>query len=208
MLNALTESPIFKHPKVWWMPFVSLTMTLYGILVLQWNLQPIVFLFWFELFLVVVFSMIRMLFAMGEKTLLAALPMKLMLLMFGTLMGGAMLLLAVTFTFKAFVEGDYKGFSSINLQMRGLSAAYLMGLIIHYFANGAYKTANPYLELMKSFVYLLVFLAFLMAITMHLLPNFPQLNQARWVAISIVLLKFVFDWLFHKVNSKIKSEGF
>jgi Family of unknown function (DUF6498) len=200
MSSSILESPILKYPKPWWLPFISLFMTLYGILMLQWDLKPIIFLFWWEVILMVGTALIRMLCALDKRPFLETLTSKITLLFGGIVMGGAMIMFAVTFSINAFEKGDTNGLASISIQTRMMTIAYLTGLLIHYFANGRYLIANPGTELFRTLMHLLVLLAFLMAITMHILPAFPQWNQARWVAIAVVVLKFGVDWLFSKIN--------
>ncbi len=191
---------MLRHAKPWWQPFLSFFVTLYGILVLGWNLQPIVFLFWWEIILMVGAALIRMLFAMDGRPFFNNFLQKIMLLVTGGILSGAMILLAVTFSFKAFEGGlQSEGFDKIPVQTRLLTAGYALGLIFHFFANGRYKTASPMGELMRTLVHLLVLLAILMALTMHLIPAYPQLNQAKWVGVAVVVIKFAVDWLFSRI---------
>lgn len=60
-------------------------------------------------------------------------------------------------------------------------------------------------ELARPFVHMLVLLAFLQALTMHLIPKYPQLNQAMWVAIALVVLKFMVDMLFARIGKSTLS---
>jgi hypothetical protein len=86
-----------------------------------------------------------------------------------------------------------------------LIAGNVIALAVHFFMNGRYKTANPMGELMSSFIHLLVLLALIMALTMHLIPQFPQLNQALWMGVSIVVIKFIVDMLFSKIREPFKE---
>ena len=85
-------------------------------------------------------------------------------------------------------------------QTNAMTIAYVAGLIVHYFLNGQYKTAHPFVEFMKTFAHLLMLLAFLMVITMHLLPAHPEWNKAHWVAVAVVAIKFLVDRLFMKFD--------
>jgi hypothetical protein len=82
-----------------------------------------------------------------------------------------------------------------------------MGLALHYFANGRYKTANPMGELMQTMVHILILLALLMVLAMHLIPAFPQLDQAKWVGVAVVLTKFVVDLGFSRFRRLEVLEG-
>ena len=197
----ILDSPVLRQAKPWWQPFLSFFVTLYGILVLGWNLQPIVVLFWWEIILMVGAALIRMFFAMDSRPFFDNFLQKIMLLVTGGILSGAMVLLAVTFSFKAFEGGlQSEGFDKIPFQTRLLTAGYVLGLIFHFFANGSYRTASPMGELMRTLVHLLVLLALLMVLTMHLIPANPQLNQAKWVGVTVVVVKFGVDWLFSRID--------
>lgn len=201
MQHSILDTPLIRHPKPWWQPFLSLFVTLFGILALGWNLQPIVILFWWEIILMVGAALIRMLFALDGKPFFNNILPRIAMLFAGGIMSAAMVMLAVTFSFKAFDGGVRSdGFDEIPAQTRILTAGYVLGLAVHFFANGRYKTAHPMNELMRTLVHLLVLLALLMVLTMHLIPAYPQLNQARWVGISVVGVKFAVDWMFSRIN--------
>jgi Family of unknown function (DUF6498) len=198
--NLSRLGSLAQQPKPWWIPFFSLFIILHGILILHWDLQPIIFMFWWEVILMVGAALIRMVFALNGQPVQHLILQKIFLLMGSIVMGGVMIMFAIVFSFNAFQEGDSKGLSTINIQTNTMTAGYIVGLIFHYFRNGQYKTAEPWTEMIKTFVHLLVMLAFLMVITMHLLPAFPAWNKAKWVAIAVVIVKFCADWLFTRVN--------
>jgi hypothetical protein len=206
MPNNIIESPLLQHPKAWWLPIISLLITLHGIFFLGWSLQPIVIVFWWEVILMIGAALVRMLFAMDDKPFLETLFTKIWMLGGGIVMGGAFVMFSMVFTFKVFDSGvDTVGFAKIGTQIKMLQLSHVVGLIVHYFMNGRYKKANPAGELMLTLVHLLVLLAFLMVLTMHLIPTFPQLNQALWVGVSLVVLKFLIDMLFSKINKPFKE---
>ena len=197
-LNRLGS--LAQQPKPWWIPFFSLFILLHGILILHWDLQPIVFMFWWEVILMVGAALVRMVFALNGQPVQHLILQKISLLMGSMLMGSILIMLSVVFSFNAFNAGDFKGMGKIYIQTNTMTAAYIVGLLFHYFRNGQYKTADPWAEVIKTFVHLLVILTFLMVITMHLLPIFPEWNNAKWVAIAVVIVKFCADWLFNRVH--------
>jgi Family of unknown function (DUF6498) len=205
MINKIIQSPSIQMNRPWWMPFVSLLITLHGILWLHWDLQPIVFLFWWEVILMLGAALIRMLFALDNQPFLNTLFSKIGLLFGGLIMAGAFIMLTVTFTFKAFEGGSFTGLGNIHYQTNMMTAGYAIGLALHYFMNGRYKTASPFGELMLPFVHLLILLGLLQVLTMHLIPTYPELNQAVWVAVALVVLKFIIDLLFSKINQPVKA---
>jgi hypothetical protein len=206
MINKILASPLLQTPKAWWLPIISLCITIHGIIFLGWNLQPIVMFFWWEVIVMLCAAFVRMLFAMDSKPFLNTILPKIGMLVFGLVMGIAFVMLTVTFTFKVFSNGfDTAGMDSLSSKVDILIAGQILGLLIHFFANGRYKTANPMGELMSVFIHLLVLLALIMVLAMHLIPNYPQLNQALWVGVSVVVIKFIVDMLFSKINKPFKE---
>ena len=201
MTNSILDTSLLRTAKPWWYPFLSLSVLLYGIVVLGWNMQPIVVMFWWETILMSAAALIRAFFALDGRSFFFNLLQKLFFLFGGTLMFGAMIMLAVTFSIKVFDKGvDTAGYEKIPGQTNVLIFGYVMGLALHYFANGRYKTASPMGELMQTMVHLLILLTLLMVLAMHLIPAFPQLDQARWVGLAVVLTKFVVDLGFNRLS--------
>jgi hypothetical protein len=205
MGNRFVSSPFFQYPAPWWIPVISMAIIVYGMLFLGWHIQPIVFFFWWEIVLMISAALVRMFFSLNGQPFFEKLLFRLGLLAAGIVFGIMFVMLSVTFTFKAFENFSGGELQGIGHQIRLLQLSYLAGIIIHFFANGRYKTADPFEELSGVFIHLLILLAFLMAITMHLIPRYPQLNQALWVAIAVVVLKFLVDLLFAKIGQPIKT---
>lgn len=203
MIN-IQYKPWISQAKPWWIPFISLFVCLYGILVQDWNLNPIIFLFWWELMLMLGAAILRMLFAMDGRPVLALLAQKAGLLLFSLVMGGAMIMLAVSFSIKAFEPENSETLAAVPLQSRIMAIGYALGLALHFFLNKRYKRANPASELMHTFAQLLILLALLMAISMHFLPAYPGLNQAKGVAVAVVGIKFLVDFLFNRIRGPLK----
>ena len=203
--NQLTESPLLRHPKPWWLPVLSLAVTLYGILVLHWDLKPVVFMFWWEVILIVASALLRTLFALDGRPYFENFGQRIFLLLGGAVMGSAFIMFSVAFTIGAFTGNDYSALAGIADETRVMTAGYVLGLVIHYFGNGSFRKASPAAELMRSFAHLLVLMAFLQALTMHLIPKYPQLDQAVWVAVALVVLKFIVDMLFARIGKPLRD---
>jgi Family of unknown function (DUF6498) len=202
----IIEQPWIKHPKAWWLPVVTLSVTLFGIIGLGWSLYPVVIVFWWEVIMMVFVALVRMLFSLDSQPFVHHLWLKFMLLIGGVLLGGLFIMFSVVFTFSAFGDNQsMDGMSTIPHQIRAVQLSYLVGLVLHFFANGRYKTANPASELMVTFMHLLILIALLMVVTQHLIPRFPHLNQAMWVGVAVVTLKFLIDLLFSGFGSVVKG---
>jgi hypothetical protein len=207
-MNNIIEKYITHQPLAWLPPVVSLLVTLSGVLFFGWSTQPIVVVFWWEVVLMVGTALLRVLFALDGRPVMDLLFQKIGLLVGGAIMGGAFVMFSVVFTFGAMDIEHTNGWGDMSHQIRTVQVGYLLGLVLHYFVNGRYQTANPTGELLTTLIHLLFLMAPLMAITMHLLPKFPQLNQAKWVCVAVVVLKFLVDMLFAKLGAEIVRSGF
>lgn len=207
MSPALPQHPLLQAQRPWWQPAVSLVVTLYGILVQGWGMQAVVFLFWWETILIVGAGLVRTLFALDGKPVLSTLGIKLGALLFGTVMGGAMIMLAVVFSITGMSEAGAAddSLADVSLQSWLLLASYAFGLVFHFLLNGRFRTANPPGEMLGSLMHLLVLLAMIMPITMHLLPNYPHLDQARYVALTVVVVKFLGDTVLSRHQEHLKE---
>lgn len=200
------QHPRFKAQRPWWLPGVSLAITLYGILVQGWGMQAVVIVFWWEALLIIVSGLIRALFAFDGKPVLATLPIKLIVIPFGVVMGGAMIMLTVVFSMKGvtFDAGD-DSVANVGTECTLLLGSYALGLVLHYFLNRRFLAANPIGEMGVPLMHMLVMLCMIMPITMHLLPNYPHLETARYVALTVAVVKFVGDTIFTRLHAHAYS---
>ena len=203
-IRSFFAAPLQQHTRPWWLPVLTLCITLYGIFVLHWDLKPIVFLFWWEVILIVGSALVRMLFALDGRRFTDNIGQKIFFLLGGMVMGGAFVMFSVAFTFQAFSGNNYSALAGVADEVRIMAAGYALGLVIHYFGSGYFRKASPAAEVMGPFVHLLLLLALLQALTMHLIPRYPQLDQATWVAVALVVLKFVVDMLFAQIRKPAK----
>lgn len=206
MSSAPLNLPRRLARRPWWQPLASLAITLYGVLADGWGMKAIILLFWWETFLLIGAGLVRAAFAFDGKGILATLPTKLVVLPFGVVMGGAIIMLTVVFSFEGMnAPGDDSlGQGAFESQM--LFASYVIGLVVHYFFNGRFRAANPAGEMMLPLFHMTALLSLIMPITMHLLPSYPHLDQARWVALTVVAVKFVVDSIFGRFQDRIKQE--
>ncbi len=206
MNNWKTHS-LLRIQRPWWLPILSVSITLFGVLVLHWGLFPIIFFFWWEVILMVGAALIRSFFSLEGGGFWHNIGQRLVLLAGGSLLGGTFILFAIVFSLKAVDTTDMSGFGDIGIQANLMTIGAIAGLTLHFFGNGRFRTAQPFGELMLTFANLLVVLAILQVFTMHLIPKYPQLEQARWIAIAVVGVKFVVDLLFLKIGSFVQKHS-
>lgn len=175
-----------------WIPFISIAISLYCIVVLNFDFQHIIILFIWELFLVMFFALIRMLYA-NEGLYLQ----KLIWLILGLLAGAFFIVLSISILSKS-IEGMSVLDEMVRVleQISILFVGYVEATFSNYFRNNYYKTAMPRNQ-MSSFIHVLTILAILQLFTIHLLPNYPMLNQAKYGVISLIIVKFCVDYFFN-----------
>ncbi len=203
----MVDKYLLRNPLPWWLPILSIALTLYGILFLDWHIFPIIFFFWWEVILLVGAALIRMFFSLDGGPFYKNLLLRVFLLGSGLVLGGAFIVFAIVFSFDAIETGKTwsGGMADISIQIQIMTAATVLGLVLHFFANGRFRRANPFSELIATFAQLLTVLAILQVFTMHLIPKYPALEQAKWIAIAVVAVKFGVDLLFYKIGKLIKS---
>jgi hypothetical protein len=201
-----SQHPLLQAQRPWWQPAVSLAITLYGILVHGWGMQAIVLLFWWETLLIIGAGLIRAMFALDGKPVLSTLGQKILVLPFGVVMGGAMIMLSVAFSLDGmkFTAGD-GSLGNFGTESRLLLASYALGLLLHYFLNRRFRAANPVGEMMAPLLHLLGMLCMIMPITAYLLPNYPDLDTTRYVAVTIAAVKFISDTIFTRLHDHARS---
>lgn len=186
------------------MPWLSLVISLFGILALGWNLFPVIYLFWWEIILAVGAALVRTLFALDRKSFFQNLPLRLLLLVAGGSLGIAIVVLSIAFSIKGLsAVSSAGGLANLPVQVSILMAGTVLHLIFNYFNNGKYREAQPFAELIHTFAYMVVLLSLLMVLTMHLIPSYPQLSDAKWIAGAVVLVKFVVDGIWGKFGKTI-----
>lgn len=186
------------------LPWLSLFISLYGILALEWNLFPVIYLFWWEIMLAVGAALVRTLFALDGTSFFKTLLFRLFLLVAGSVLGGAIIVLAIAFSIKGMNLGSSsEGLARIPWQVGILATGAVLHLIFNYFYNGKFRSAQPMAEWMHTFAYMVVVLSLLMALTMHLIPSYPQLSDAKWVAGAVVSVKFIVDWIWGKFGKML-----
>ena len=196
MQNNFIDTILRKSQTSRWIPYLSLLLSLFGILFLNWNYQNSIILFVLEIFLMLTFSIVKMLFALDEQPFYKTIKDKIIYLVFGTFIGLFFVVFSVMFISKS-IQTDviFHQIRTLDYQIVTLTSSYFLDLFINYFTNQKFKLVSP-MSQMVPFIHVLVILAFLQAFTGHLLPNFPNLNQAVWGIVALVLVKFFVDLLF------------
>lgn len=186
------EKPIQKNG----LPILSLLLSLFGILFLAWDYQHLIVLFVAEVFLMLLLALIKVFFAQSELPFSKTLTERLVYLMFGCGIGALFVTFSVTFLSKSIQFQDiFEELKKVNYQIFILTLGYFHNLFFDYFRNQKYKEAIP-MNQMAPFLHVWIILAILQAFTGHLLPRYPNFDQAVWGIVVLVILKFLVDMFF------------
>src|SRR5690606_11330383 len=98
MSHFFTAQPLLSRTRAWWLPILSLCITLFGILVLDWHVFPVIFFFWWEVILMVAAALIRMLFSLDGGGFFHNLHLRIFLLIAGGVLGATMIIFAILFS--------------------------------------------------------------------------------------------------------------
>lgn len=118
-------------------------------------------------------------------------------------------MLTVAFTIDVFKDFDFESFAGIQVAVLTLAGNYLLVLVLGFFFSGRFKKANPVAELVSTFVYLLILLVLIMAITQHFIPSLNLTNNSMWIGLAVILIKFVVDFLasYFRIPESVTVEG-
>lgn len=196
MMTNLLASAIKKPIQKKGLPILSLLLSLFGILFLAWDFQHIIVLFVAEVFLMLLFALIKVFFAQNELPFSKTLTERLVYLMFGFGIGALFITFSITFLSKSVHFQDvFEELKKVDYQIFILTLGYFSNLFFDYFGNQKHKEAVPMYQ-MLPFLHVWIILAILQAFTRHLLPKYPNLDQAVWGIVALVILKFLVDMLF------------
>ena len=180
-----------------WMPFISMAISLYCILLLKYDYQHIIILFIWEILLIMFFSLIRMLYANEGLPSSKVYVEKFIWLVLGLAWGSFFIVLSFSILSKSLKSESFiDELVGVLEQISILFVGHVEAIFSNYFRNNRYKMAEPRNQ-MASFIHVLVILAFLQLFTSHLIPSYPILDQAVWGIVALVLVKFCVDLLFN-----------
>ena len=196
MTENFTEAFIQKSQQSPWLPVFSMLLSLFGVVFLNVDFQHIIILFVSEIIVMLLLSLIRMVFAMNELPFNKTVVEKLVYLGLGIFIGSLFVTFSLIIIREAIQTATFFAeIRKIQYQIYVLTFGYIVGLFSNYFASEKFKSASP-ISQMTPYIHVLAILAFLQAFTVHLLPSFPNLNQAVWGIVALVLVKFLIDLLF------------
>ena len=196
MHNNFIDTIFQKQQTSRWIAYLSVLLSLFGILFLNWDYQYLIILFVCEVFLMLLFAIIKMLFALDEQPFYKTIKDKIIYLVFGTFIGTFFVVFSVMFISKSIQTNViFHQIRTMDNQIATLTLTYFIDLFVNYFGNQKFRLVSP-MSQMVPFIHILIILAFLQAFTGHLLPNFPNLNQSVYGIVALVLVKFFVDLLF------------
>ena len=189
-------------PALWLL--VQLLIPIVGVLFLDWNLFGLIYLFWFELILIGLFGLLRILTALGGASPLQGLLARLGSAAFFVILYGALLMIALSFSM---VHMDWNSLlGELPTDNRGLgpstwvlAAVFLLEWLGSYIFSGQYRQAFPLLELFRVFALTLP----LAIIIVFVLSPYAQKLEGRHantvVVLGILLAKTLIAFLVERL---------
>ena len=201
MQENIIESVFQKTNNKPILPIFSMFISLFNIVFLQSEFQDIIILFVCEITLMLVFAIIRMLFALNEMPFYETAMQKVILLIGGIFIGILFVVFSVMFMSES-IRTDiiFSEIRKIKYQIYLLIFGYFSTLIFHYFGNQKFRTAAPMAQ-MLPFFQVLTILAILQGFTGHLFIEFKGLNHAVAGVVALVIVKFLVDLLFSFIQN-------
>ena len=142
------------------------------------------------------FALIKMFLAMNDLPFYKTLMEKLFYIPAAMLIGILFLVFSFMFMKESIkIDTFIPEIRKVQAEIYMLTFGYIVGLFLNFLGNEKYKSAVPMMQL-GPFIHVLVVLGILQGFTGHLLPSFPNLNQAVWGIVALVLVKFLVDLLF------------
>ena len=201
MSENIIESIFQKTNNKPMLPIFSMLISLFGIVVLQYDYHDIIILFVCEIVLMLLFAMIRMLFALNEMPFYKTLMQKTILLIGGVFIGTFLVVFSVMFMSESInTKIIFTEIRNSQYQIYVLIFGYISTLIFHYFGNQKFRTAAPMAQ-MIPFFQVLTILAVLQGFTGHLFPKFKVLDHAVAGVVALVIIKFLVDLLFNVIQN-------
>lgn len=201
MNGNFKSSIIENYQKIPHLPLLSLLISLFGIVFLRSDFHDIIILFVCEVALMLIFAIVRMLFALNEMLFYETLLQKAILLVGGIFIGTMFVVFSVMFMAESIeTKVIFPEIINIQYQIYMLFFGYASKLIFHYFGNQEFRSASPMAQMLPYFQVLLI-LAILQAFTGHLFPKFVGLNHAAAGVVALVVIKFLVDLLFSVIQN-------
>ena len=183
------------------MPILSMLISLFGIVILQYDYHDIIILFVCEIMLMLFFAIIRMLFALNEMPFYKTLMQKTILLIGGVFIGTFLVVFSVMFMSESInTKIIFTEIRNSQYQIYVLIFGYISTLIFHYFGNQKFRTAAPMAQ-MIPFFQVLTILAVLQGFTKHLFLEIEGLDHAVAGVVALVVIKFLVDLLFNVIQN-------
>ena len=183
------------------MPILSMLISLFGIVILQYDYHDIIILFVCEIMLMLFFAIIRMLFALNEMPFYKTLMQKAILLIGGIFIGTFLVVFSVMFMSESInTKIIFTEIRNSQYQIYVLIFGYISTLIFHYFGNQKFRTAAPMAQ-MIPFFQVLTILAVLQGFTKHLFLEIEGLDHAVAGVVALVVIKFLVDLLFNVIQN-------
>ena len=187
---------------------ISALITILGIILYHWQVAEVIFLFFWEMFIIGAVTALRMLLAMaGTKNFLYGIIPRLFWTVAFVFLYGAMMMLLVSFVFAA-LDHDalLEDFQGMRYGLWFLAFNHIAGFLFGYLLNGEFKRSAFMVELFSTMFLALPIAALLVVIVSPNSDFFGDTYKNQWIAAIIVVLRFLGELLAVRIRKLMYSD--
>ena len=202
-------NPVHLADRSWIWLTVSLLIPVIGVLFLKWSLFSLLLLFWFELKLIGIFGLLRILFSLQADLITRIISM----VFFGVLYGGlAMLIIAFSMTELDF-DSLFANFGNKATGQMGVAESqtalvivFVMEFLRDFLLSSKYKITHPFTSVFRTIVYALPLAVVVLFVILPLSKKVPLAQLNLVVVLGIVLSKTLIEFMVLKIGSRIQID--
>ncbi len=207
MRNVLNPSHLADRSWIWLI--ISLLIPIIGVVFLKWSLFSLLLLFWFELKLIGIFGLVRILFSLQADLIIRIISM----VFFGVLYGGlAMLIIAFSLTELDFdtlfsnFGNKATGQMGVAESQTALVIVFVMEFLRDFLLTSKYKETHPFTSVFRNIVYALPLAVVVLFVILPVSKKVPAAQLNLVVVLGIVLSKTLIEFLVIKIGSRVQIE--
>ena len=199
MPDVSKSSVINARPWIWLI--LNILVPTVGVLVLNWDLFGLLYIFWFEMIFLGLFGLLRMLFAGGDK-----LMGRIAFSVFYAILYLALLLIVISFSLSnlnfeqlfSFQSNTKSSNLGLNWSIAILFASYSFEFLKDFMLSERYKTQMSLIEAFKTFAYSLPLACVILFAIVPISEKVAPENLNTFIILGIVLAKAILDFMVKK----------
>lgn len=172
---------------------VSAVIGFTGVLFFKWQVSEVIYLFMWDVLLMWVSTVLRMLFALGGRDKI--LGRIIWAIGFAVLYMGMFAILLSFLLIHINIQDFTSSLGSVKVATWAMVANHAFGFVVGYMLNGKNKTATTFGQMFSTMFYVLPMVTILVIFVFPNSLTFGEAQQNTWIATAIVNIRFAFDML-------------